>query len=92
MTALKRRRLLLKSFIITFVFLALAIAGFFLLVAPLADRKLNIVSEANSAPPSEKALRLHQTLVIVDLHADSLLWDRDPLTRATPAVTSMYRG
>ena len=52
----------------------------FVLVPPAVERHLNRVH----APPravAERARALHQRLVIVDLHADSLLWARDLLER-----------
>lgn len=44
------------------------------------DRDLNRVTGAPPAP-SPRALSLHQTLWIADLHADTLLWQRDLLQR-----------
>jgi microsomal dipeptidase-like Zn-dependent dipeptidase len=44
------------------------------------DRALNRVTEG-AAPVSEEALRVHAGLVVVDLHADPLLWNRDLLAR-----------
>src|SRR5450830_2137736 len=54
----------------------LLIAGF--LAAPiLVDKSLNKVYPPSSKPVSRQALALHQRLWIADLHADSLLWQRD---------------
>jgi membrane dipeptidase len=73
--SLKRISLLLVAL------LALGVAAFFFIVPAVADRKLNPVL----APPpyfsSSRAHSLHQQLLIVDLHADSLLWKRDLLAR-----------
>ena len=44
------------------------------------DQKLNKVS-GGSIVISERARNLHKSLFIVDLHADSLLWDRDLLVK-----------
>lgn len=44
------------------------------------------MNSVESLPPysaSEQAKRLHQQLVIADLHADSLLWNRDLLEQGT---------
>lgn len=46
------------------------------------DRHLNDVQGA-TLPISERAKTLHPKLLIVDLHADSLLWKRDLLQRNT---------
>lgn len=64
------------------VLLLLAIAAFFLAVPQILDRRLNRISGVPS-PPSDRATRLHQSLFIIDLHADTLLWDRDLLARNT---------
>lgn len=51
-------------------------------IARWVDRRLN----ATHVPPpyraSEEARRLHETLFVADLHADTLLWDRDLLARS----------
>lgn len=62
--------------------IALALSGDYLIVCPLIDRSLNTVHGA-AAKPSQRAMELHRSLFIVDLHADSLLWDRDLLVRNT---------
>ncbi|HEY5725157.1 MAG TPA: peptidase M19, partial [Methylomirabilota bacterium] len=46
------------------------------------------------APPravSERARALHARLLIVDLHADSLLWGRDLLKRGTRGQVDVPR-
>lgn len=47
-------------------------------VSSLIDSKMNAVT-GSSIKISKHARELHQSLLIVDLHADSLLWDRDLL-------------
>src|SRR5690606_36944890 len=51
-------------------------------IARWVDRRLN----ATHVPPpyraSEEARRLHETLFVADLHADTLLWARDLLARS----------
>jgi len=46
------------------------------LVATAIDRKMNGIHQTDSRI-SARATKLHNSLLIVDLHADSLLWDRD---------------
>jgi microsomal dipeptidase-like Zn-dependent dipeptidase len=60
-----------------------ALAGFFLVAPGWADASLNAVRTDPAPAPgvSERARALHASLVIADLHADTLLWDRDPLAR-----------
>ena len=64
------------------VLLLLALAVFFLAVPRIIDCRLNRIS-GSPAPPSDRATNLHQSLFIIDLHADTLLWDRDLLARNT---------
>jgi len=64
------------------VLLLLAVAAFFLIVPQILDRRLNRIS-GTPPPPSDRATKLHQSLFIIDLHADTLLWDRDLLARST---------
>ncbi|HKG56145.1 MAG TPA: dipeptidase [Candidatus Limnocylindrales bacterium] len=45
------------------------------------ERRLNVVHRPPPYPASDRALALHATLDVVDLHADSLLWGRDLLVR-----------
>ena len=45
------------------------------------DAGRNQVISPREQPVSEDARRLHQDLIVVDLHADSLLWARDPAER-----------
>jgi microsomal dipeptidase-like Zn-dependent dipeptidase len=65
------------------VALVLLLAAFFGIVPGVVDRDMNrVLSEAPSAP-SAVAADLHRQLFVADLHADQLLWARDPLDRAT---------
>jgi membrane dipeptidase len=50
------------------------------IISSKVDSRLNAIHGSNQRV-SEKARRLHTTLLIGDLHADSLLWDRDLLAR-----------
>jgi len=63
------------------VILLLGGAAFFLIVPGLADRKLNPVLFPPPYFASSRAQSLHKQLLIVDLHADSLLWQRNLLAR-----------
>ncbi|CDG85016.1 dipeptidase [Janthinobacterium agaricidamnosum] len=51
--------------------------GGFLSAPALVDQNLNRVSPSEAATPSARALALHRSLWIADLHADTLLWQRD---------------
>lgn len=60
-----------------FISLLLSIAG----CAVFVDSSLNIVTQEPPYELESKLLGFHQTLAIVDLHADPLLWKRDLLSR-----------
>ncbi|WP_419537054.1 dipeptidase [Endozoicomonas sp.] len=62
---------------ISSIFIIIAL-GFTLIFAPAAIEKGT--NQINAHPPypiSQEASRLHQQLTVADLHADSLLWNRD---------------
>lgn len=54
---------------------------FFFIVGKIADRIYNQTEDLRDFEISSRAEALHQKLLVADLHADNLLWDRDPLTR-----------
>ena len=54
--------------------LLVALVAFFTVVAPVVDRRMNaVVGDPLPAVPAEAA-RQHASLMVVDLHADPLLW------------------
>ena len=64
------------------VAIALGALVIFLPVIPgQTETSLNRVVQRPPYRGSARAAELHRTLVIADLHADTLLWDRDLLTR-----------
>lgn len=61
---------------------ALTGAGYFFLIAPAkVDADYNRVIAGPPTAISPDAAALHKTLRVADLHADTLLWMRDPLRR-----------
>ncbi len=62
--------------------LVLAALGFFALAPGIAERQMNVIDGQPLLVVSDEARALHASLVIVDLHADTLLWQRDLLVRA----------
>jgi microsomal dipeptidase-like Zn-dependent dipeptidase len=65
------------------VIILLGLGIFFFVLPPYVERSMN---ETLTPPPyqaSERAQELHKRLLVADLHADSLLWNRDLLERAT---------
>ena len=74
------RKSLLKSLLLLFVLLLIL---FFTVVPRFVG---NLMNRTRHAPPyaaSAAAQALHRTLLIADLHADPLLWNRDLLARST---------
>lgn len=59
-------------------FLAVLAVG---LVPSAVESRLNAVLDRDPYRPSLRARELHRKLLIADLHADSLLWGRDLLSR-----------
>jgi microsomal dipeptidase-like Zn-dependent dipeptidase len=75
---MKRRLLIVFAAVVVIVALA------FFFVAPAAVELWS--NRTRQRPPysaSDRARALHKTLLVADLHADSLLWDRDLLARAS---------
>ena len=60
--------------------LALALAGLFTLGPGMAENSMNRIDGKPLIPVSAEAKALHETLTIVDLHSDTLLWKRDLLS------------
>jgi microsomal dipeptidase-like Zn-dependent dipeptidase len=58
------------------------VTAFFSLAPGIVERSLNRIEGSGEWNVSSRARALHQRLFIADLHADTLLWKRDPLRRA----------
>lgn len=67
-----------------------AIAGY-LALPGILERAMNVVDEHPPYPVSERAQQLHDSLFIVDLHSDSLLWKRDLSQRSTRGQVDLPR-
>ena len=75
---MKRKLIIVVAFL-----LALGVLGFFFALPALVERRINGVRRKAPFQASEHARELHKTLLVADMHADSLLWDRDLLERGT---------
>jgi len=72
-----------RKLLIALALLAVLGALAFFFVAPaLVERRVNGTRQSPPYRASERARQLHRTLLVADLHADSLFWDRDLLERA----------
>lgn len=67
--------------LIAVALLLVGLAAFFLVVPKVVDDKYNAVFYAPPYATSDRARELHKKLTVVDLHADSLLWDRDLMSK-----------
>jgi microsomal dipeptidase-like Zn-dependent dipeptidase len=61
--------------------IALVAVGFFAVAPGLIEASMNRIDGKPLIPVSAQARALHQTLTIVDLHSDTLMWDRDLLAK-----------
>jgi membrane dipeptidase len=62
--------------------LLIGVGAFFFVAGAETDRRVNTIIPRSRPDVSEAARRLHQRLLVADLHADTLLWARDPLERS----------
>lgn len=80
-----------KPLVIALAVLATAIGGFFTLAPGMAERSMNVIDGTPLIPVSAEARALHASLTIVDLHSDTLLWQRDLLDRASQGHMDLPR-
>jgi len=62
--------------------LALAAVGFFTFAPGIVESGMNKVDPADLPKVAPATQRLHESLQVVDMHSDTLLWDRDLLDRS----------
>lgn len=71
--------------------LVLSFTAFFGLLPRIVDGNMNGVVSTNLPEISPEAAALHRRLFVVDLHADELLWGRDPLARVSRGHVDLPR-
>ncbi len=71
-----------KALIVIVLIVLLALIGVFAFVPAQVERGMNRVLNAPPYTASAQAKALHQQLFVADLHADSLLWNRNLLERS----------
>ena len=71
-----------KKLLILLALLVVVALAFFFVAAGVAERFINKTRQSPPYRASERARELHRTLAAADMHADSLLWDRDLLEPA----------
>ena len=65
--------------------------GVFLSLPAIVDKRMNTVELAPPYSASARAVALHDTLFVADLHDDALLWSRDLLKRYDYGHTDLAR-
>jgi len=76
---------------IVFIGAALGLAGFWLFAPALVEKSKNVVTSHAPYPVSDAAQALHDSLIIGDWHADSLLWNRDLTQRGAYGQVDLPR-
>lgn len=71
--------------------IALGSAGFFLFVPGIVESQHNRVMRDAAPRADEAAVRLHDTLFVADMHADTLLWARSAARRSTRGHVDLPR-
>jgi microsomal dipeptidase-like Zn-dependent dipeptidase len=64
---------------------------FFWLAPGIAERSMNRIAGSGKWNVSPAAAKLHDTLVVADLHSDTLLWKRDPAERSSRGHVDLPR-
>ena len=64
-----------------FILFAIVVMAFFFLVPDLVGWRMNAVHKSPPYPYDDTTGKHYEQLFIADLHADTLLWNRDPLRR-----------
>jgi len=72
-----------KVFIVLGVLLLVALCVFFFFVPGYVGRQMNVTLNPPPYGASEQAKALHKTLLVADLHADTLMWNRDLLEKGS---------
>src|SRR5262245_38717309 len=70
-----------KAFIALGAILLAALGVFFFFVPGYVDRRMNVTLNPPPYTSSEQAKALHKNLLVADLHADTLMWNRDLLKK-----------
>ena len=66
-----------KVLISILVLLVIALAAFLVFGPKIVDRQQNQVVSHDAYPVSGRARALHESLIVGDWHADTMLWSRD---------------
>ena len=87
-TAAARR---IRRFFTTVTVFSIIIVLFFWLVPAMAERAMNRIEGSGLWRVSEEAQALHDEVIVADLHADTLLWRRNPNERSARGHVDLQR-
>ncbi len=80
-----------REFVWVSLILGIASLAFFGFLPPYFESITNVVTGPQPPAVSARATALHQTLLIADMHADTLLWKRDFNARASRGQVDLPR-
>ncbi len=80
-----------KILIVVVALLLLALGVFFFIIPGVVEKGMNVTLNPPPYQASARAQELHRRLIVADLHADSLLWDRDLLKRGSSGHVDVPR-
>jgi hypothetical protein len=72
-----------KILIVLCVLLLIALGLFFFYVPGYVGRQMNVTLNPPPYAASERARELHKKLLVTDMHADTLMWNRDLLKKGS---------
>ncbi len=72
-----------KLLFVVLIILAIALLGFYAIVPSYVGKQMNSVINQPPYDASDQVKELHATLDVADLHADTLLWNRDLLEKGS---------
>lgn len=84
-------RILKRGLLALFVLVLVAVGAFLIFAPGYVERSRNAIIPHDPYPVSDAAQSLHDTLVVGDWHADSLLWKRDIAKRGTRGQVDVPR-
>jgi len=73
------------------VLFAIAFAVVYFLVPGMIEAGVNIVEDHEPYDISDDTQALHDRLIVADLHSDTLLWERNPLSRGSTGHVDVPR-
>jgi microsomal dipeptidase-like Zn-dependent dipeptidase len=77
------KKFMKRLFFVLAILILVALGLFFFVLPAEVEKRMNRTLNPPPYQASERAIELHNKLLVADLHADSLLWARDLLERGT---------